>query len=35
LGSLATFWWVHLGIDVVLLILFVVSRPKVTTQAAA
>ncbi len=30
-GSLATFWWVHLGIDVVLLILFVVSRPKAQT----
>ena len=31
IGSLATFWWVHLGIDVVLLILFVVARPKAQT----
>jgi hypothetical protein len=28
LRSLATFWWVHLVIDVVLLILFIVARPK-------
>jgi hypothetical protein len=28
LGSLATFWWVHLVVDVILLVLFIVSRPK-------
>jgi hypothetical protein len=28
LGSVATFWWVHLIVDVILLVLFVVSRPK-------
>ena len=27
-GSLATFWWVHLIVDLVLLVLFVMSRPK-------
>ncbi|MDZ7262280.1 MAG: hypothetical protein ONB05_09285 [candidate division KSB1 bacterium] len=29
LGSLATFWWVHMVIDLVLLILLIISRPKV------
>jgi hypothetical protein len=28
LGSVATFWWVHLVVDVILLVLFIVSRPK-------
>ncbi len=28
LGSLATFWWIHMIADLVLLILFIVSRPK-------
>lgn len=27
-GSMATFWWIHLLVDVVLLALFVMSRPK-------
>ena len=34
-GSMATFWWVHLVIDVVLLVLFVVSRPKAVVAAPA
>jgi hypothetical protein len=33
-GSMATFWWIHLVIDVVLLILFVVSRPKAAVVSA-
>lgn len=28
LGSLATFWWIHWVIDLILLILFIISRPK-------
>jgi len=28
LGSLATFWWIHMIADLILLILFIVSRPK-------
>ena len=28
LGTIATFWWLHLVVDVVLLVLLVVSRPK-------
>ncbi|MFQ6082178.1 MAG: hypothetical protein ACE5WD_02325 [Candidatus Aminicenantia bacterium] len=28
LGSLVTFWWIHMGVDLILLILFIVSRPK-------
>jgi hypothetical protein len=28
LGSVAVFWWVHLVVDVILLVLFVISRPK-------
>jgi hypothetical protein len=35
LGSLALFWWIHLLIDVVLLILFILERPKVAKAAAA
>ena len=31
LGSLATFWWIHMVVDIVLLVLFVISRPKVAT----
>jgi hypothetical protein len=34
-GSLATFWWIHLVVDVVLLVLFVVSRPKAAVAPAA
>ena len=28
LGSMSLFWWIHLVIDAVLLILFIISRPK-------
>lgn len=28
LGSMSLFWWIHLIIDAVLLILFIISRPK-------
>jgi hypothetical protein len=28
LGTLAAFWWVHLVIDVILLVLFIAARPK-------
>ena len=28
LGSLVFFWWIHLVIDVILLVLFILSRPK-------
>ena len=28
LGSLAIFWWIHLIIDIVLLVLFILARPK-------
>lgn len=31
IGSLATFWWAHLIVDVILFILFIFSRPKATT----
>jgi hypothetical protein len=31
LGSLAVFWWIHMVVDVVLLVLFVISRPKALT----
>jgi hypothetical protein len=34
LGSLATFWWIHLGVDVVLLVLLVVARPKAEVAEA-
>ena len=34
LGSIATFWWIHLVIDVALLVLFVVSRPKAVVASA-
>ena len=34
LGSIATFWWIHLVVDVVLLVLFVVSRPKGAVASA-
>ncbi len=33
-GSMATFWWIHLVVDVVLLILFVLARPKAMVVAA-
>jgi hypothetical protein len=33
-GSMATFWWVHLVVDVVLLILFVAARPKAAVASA-
>jgi hypothetical protein len=33
-GSMATFWWIHLVVDVVLLILFVVARPKAVVASA-
>ncbi|GEM_PF-898721 len=36
LGSLETFWWIHLVIDVLLLVLFIIVRPKTgPAQAAA
>jgi len=28
LGSLTLFWWIHLVIDLVLLVLFILARPK-------
>ncbi len=34
LGSIATFWWIHLFVDVVLLVLFVMSRPKGAVASA-
>jgi hypothetical protein len=34
LGSIATFWWVHLVVDVVLLVLLVASRPKAAVASA-
>jgi len=34
LGSIATFWWIHLVVDVVLLILFVAARPKAAVASA-
>jgi hypothetical protein len=34
LGSMATFWWIHLVVDVVLLILFVAARPKAAVASA-
>ena len=34
LGSIATFWWIHLFVDLVLLILFVMSRPKTAVASA-
>jgi hypothetical protein len=34
LGSIATFWWIHLVVDVVLLVLFVASRPKAVAASA-
>ena len=33
-GSMATFWWIHLVVDVVLLILFVAYRPKAAVASA-
>lgn len=33
-GSIATFWWVHLVVDVVLLVLLVASRPKAAVASA-
>jgi hypothetical protein len=33
-GSLSTFWWIHLIVDVVLLVLLVVSRPKAALMPA-
>jgi hypothetical protein len=35
LGSLAFFWWIHLVVDVILLILFIFSRPKEVQAPAA
>jgi hypothetical protein len=34
LGSPATFWWVHLAVDIVLLVLLVVTRPKAEVAQA-
>ena len=34
-GSLATFWWVHLVIDIVMLVLFVLARPKAAPSLTA
>ena len=28
LGSLVTFWWIHWAIDLILLILFIIYKPK-------
>jgi hypothetical protein len=33
-GSMPTFWWVQLVVDVVLLVLFVMSRPKAAVASA-
>ncbi|NIM49958.1 MAG: hypothetical protein GTN62_06690 [Gemmatimonadales bacterium] len=33
-GSLVVFWWIHLAVDVILLVLLVVSRPKAAAPAA-
>ncbi len=35
MGSLATFWWVHLVIDIVMLVLFILARPKAAPSMAA
>jgi hypothetical protein len=35
LGSISLFWWIHLVIDVVLLVLFIFARPKEAKAAAA
>ncbi len=35
LGSLDTFWWIHLIIDVVLLALFIIYRPKTAPAQAS
>jgi len=35
LGYLGLFWWIHLVIDVVLLVLFIFARPKEVKAAAA
>lgn len=34
LGSLHVFWWVHMAIDVVLVVLLVLARRSVTVKAA-
>jgi hypothetical protein len=34
-GSLVAFWWVHLVIDVILLVLFVLARQKASPALAA
>jgi len=33
LGSLAAFWWIHMVVDLILLILFIVSRPRAVKAA--
>jgi hypothetical protein len=35
MGTMVTFWWVQLAIDVVLLVLFIVVRPKAAPGTAA
>jgi hypothetical protein len=35
LGALPLFFWIHLIIDIVLLVLFIISRPKEVKAAAA
>ena len=34
LGALGLFWWIHMVIDIVLLILFILARPKEVKVAA-
>jgi hypothetical protein len=33
LGSLHVFWWIHMAIDIVLVVLFVLARPSVAAAA--
>jgi hypothetical protein len=35
MGSLTLFWWIHLVLDVILLVLFIVSRPRTPAPAPA
>jgi hypothetical protein len=34
MGSLVLFWWVHLGIDVILLVLFIMVRQQMAQPLA-
>jgi hypothetical protein len=33
LGSLHVFWWIHMAVDIVLVVLFVLARPSVVAAA--